>query len=99
MPYSNPITCFICGITHPCDTNNTLQLVNPNFITVNVCKHHNGILQEHSYQNSLPPDQAATLARKVISTPHFQLTYKNYINHLIQENPHHKTFLESLNFL
>jgi len=97
MPYATPPKCFICGKVHPCDTTDILQLANAIYVTVNVCKDHPGVQEEHDRQETLSVDEKAELAIKVCSTPEFIKMYNSYTEHLIEENPSHREFLESVN--
>jgi len=96
MPYVNPPVCFICGKVHPCDTEDTVQLTNAKFVTVNICKSHPGVIEEHERQQNLQGEERAEHARKVISTPEFHKIFHDYTDHLAAENPQHAAFLQSL---
>lgn len=95
MPYTHPPICFICKKVHSCDTQDTLQLENANYVTVNVCKCHQGIQEEYDRQNNLSLEEAAEHARKTISTPEFKKTFTEYTSFLIEQHPQHKEHLES----
>jgi predicted NUDIX family phosphoesterase len=96
MPFATPSKCFICGKIHSCDTQDTLQLVNANYVTVNVCKSHIGVIEESNRQNNLSTEEKADLAFKTISTPEFKKMYQEYMASLIEKCPHHKDFLGSI---
>jgi len=96
MPYNTPPKCFICGKVHSCDTDDTIQIVNSKFVTVNVCKRHVGVIEEHQRQNNLSTEEKAELAGKQISTPEFKIMLNDYTNNLIKEHPHHKKFLKEM---
>ena len=96
MPYNTPPKCFICGKVHSCDTDDTVQMVNAKFVTINVCKSHTGVLEEHKRQEELSVEEKAELARKTISTPEFKTMLHNYTEFLIKKNPHHADFLQAV---
>lgn len=96
MPYTTPPVCYLCGRVHPCDTNATIQLVNAKFVTVNVCKSHPGVVEEHNHQENMTIDEKAEQASKVIDTPEFKKMLGEYVEQLSIENPSQRDFIESI---
>jgi hypothetical protein len=82
MPFVKPPVCYVCGKIHSCDTRDIIQVLAPRkfgqrtfshydsgYRTVNVCKHHHGILEEHERQNNLTGDKAKLYAERALKSP------------------------------
>jgi len=96
MPFTTPPKCFICSKNHPCDTQDTLQMVNADCVTVNVCESHIGVIEESNRQNNLSVDEKADLAFKTVSTPEFKKMYQEHMDSMVEKYSHHKNFIESI---
>ena len=96
MPYNTPPVCFICKKIHPCDTNDVLELVTPDFKTVKVCKTHNGAEDERLRQENMTPEEKQVMAANVMAQPEFKAVLKEYVEDLAEQNPEAAEYIRDL---
>jgi hypothetical protein len=96
MPYNTPPVCFICKKIHPCDTNDVLELVTPDFKTVKVCKSHNGAEEERLRQETMTPVEKQAMAANVMAQPEFKKVLQEYVEDMIEQHPKAAEYLRHI---
>jgi fructose-1,6-bisphosphatase len=96
MPYNTPPVCYICKKAHPCDTDDVLELVTPDFKTVKVCKTHKGAEDERLRQDNMTPEEKQTMAANVMAQPEFKEALREYVEDLVEQHPNAAEFIRDI---